>query len=173
MVWEALIILLLIIQSEKLFWLLSPHFQLTKISLDKPLPEGNWKLCSTMYWQPQQLHVSICSVQSFSRVWLCDHMDCSTAGLPVHHQLLEFTQTHVHWVSDAIQPSLSSDIPFSSCPQSFPASGSFLMSQLFASGGQNTRVSASMSVLPMNTQDRFPLGWTGGSPCIFSNTTVQ
>ena len=102
MVWEALIILLLIIQSEKLFWLLSPHFQLTKISLDKPLPEGNWKLCSTMYWQPQQLHVSICSVQSFSRVWLCNHMDCSTAGLPVHHQLLEFTQTHVLWVSNAI-----------------------------------------------------------------------
>ena len=102
MVWEALIILLLIIQSEKLFWLLSPHFQLTKISLDKPLPEGNWKLCSTMYWQPQQLHVSICSVQSFSRVWLCDHMDCSTAGLPVHHQLLEFTQTHVHWVGEWI-----------------------------------------------------------------------
>ena len=102
MVWEALIILLLIIQSEKLFWLLSPHFQLTKISLDKPLPEGNWKLCSTMYWQPQQLHVSICSVQSFSRVWLCNHMDCSTAGLPVHHQLLEFTQTHVHWVGEWI-----------------------------------------------------------------------
>ena len=44
------------------------------------------------------------SVQSLSRVQLCDPMDCSTPGLPVYHQLLEFTQTHVHWVSDAIQP---------------------------------------------------------------------
>ena len=61
---------------------------------------------------------------------LCDPMNCSTPGLPVHHQLLEFAQIHVHRVSDAIQPShpLSS---FSSCPQSFPASESFPMSQLF------------------------------------------
>ena len=59
----------------------------------------------------------------------------------------------------------SSVIPFSSCPQSFPASGSFQMSQLFASGGQSIGVSASTSVLPMNTQDRFPLGWTGWSSC--------
>ena len=59
-------------------------------------------------------------------------------------------------------PTISSSvIPFSSCPQSFPASGSFQMSQLFTSGGQNTGVSASTSVLPMNTQDWFPLGWTG------------
>ena len=56
-------------------------------------------------------------------------------------------------------------IPFSSCPQSFPASGSFQMSHLFASGGQSTGVSASTSVLPMNTQDSSPLGWTGWSPC--------
>ena len=59
-------------------------------------------------------------------------------------------------------PTISSSvIPFSSCLQSFIASGSFPMSQLFASGGQNTGVSASTSVLPMNTQDWFPLGWTG------------
>ena len=53
------------------------------------------------------------SVQSLSRVWLCDPMNCSTPGLPVHHQLLESTQTHVHWVGDAIQPShpLSSPSP--------------------------------------------------------------
>ena len=56
-------------------------------------------------------------------------------------------------------------IPFSSCPQSFPASGSFLMSQLFALGGQSVGVSASASVLPMNTQDWSPLEWTVGSPC--------
>ena len=75
---------------------------------------------------------------------------------------------------------LSSVIPFSSCPQSFPASGSFQMSQFFTSGGQSIGVSASASVLPMNTQDWFPLGWTGwislqfkGLSRVFSNTTVQ
>ena len=63
-------------------------------------------------------------------------------------------------------PTISSSVfPFSSCPQSFPASGSFPMSQLFASGGQSIGVSASGSVLPMNTQDWSPLGWTVGSPC--------
>ena len=74
----------------------------------------------------------------------------------------------------------SSVIPFSSCPQCFPASGSFQMSQLFASSGQSTGVSASTSVLAMNTQDRPPLGWTGwislqskGLSRVFSNTTVQ
>ena len=56
-------------------------------------------------------------------------------------------------------------IPFSSCPQSFPASGSFPVNQLFTSCGQRIEVSASTSVLPMNTQDWFPLGWTGWSPC--------
>ena len=58
---------------------------------------------------------------------LCDPMNHSTPGLPVHHKLLDFTQTQVHRVSDAIQPSSS----FSSCPQSLPASESFPMSQLF------------------------------------------
>ena len=74
----------------------------------------------------------------------------------------------------------SSVIHFSSCLQSFPTSGSFQMSQLFTSGGQNIRVSASTSVLPMNTQDWFFLGWTGwislqskGLSRVFSNTTVQ
>ena len=58
-------------------------------------------------------------------------MNRSTPGLPVHHQLLEFTQTHVHWIGDAIQPAISSFVvPFSSCPQSLPASGSFPVSQL-------------------------------------------
>ena len=74
----------------------------------------------------------------------------------------------------------SSIVPFSSCPLSFPASGSFQMSQLFASGGQSIGVSASTSVLPMNTQDWSPLGWIGkislqskGLSRVFSNTTVQ
>ena len=78
-------------------------------------------------------------------------------------------------------PTISSSvIPFSSCPQYFPASGSFPMSQLFTSGSQNIGVSASASVLPMNIQDWFPLGWTGwislqskGLSRVFSNTTVQ
>ena len=92
---------------------------------------------------------------------LCDPMNHSTPGLPVHHQLLEFAQTHAHRVSDAIQPSHLSVVPFSSCPQSLPASGSFPMSQLFAWSGQSIGVSASTSVPPMNTQYWSPLGWTG------------
>ena len=106
---------------------------------------------------------------------LCDAMDCSTPGHPVHHHLPEFTQTHAHWV-DGIS---SSVVPFS-CLQSFPVSGSFPMSQFFAPGGQNTGVLASTSVLPMNIQNWFPLGWTGwislqskGLSRVFSNTTVQ
>ena len=74
----------------------------------------------------------------------------------------------------------SSDVPFSSCPQSFPGSGSFQMSQLFTSGAQSMGVSASTSVLPVNTQDWSPLGCTGwislqskGLSRVFSNTTVQ
>ena len=81
---------------------------------------------------------------------LCNPMNGSTPGLPVHHQLPEFTQTHVHRVSD---PATSSFVvPFSSCPQSLPASGSFPMSQLSASGGQSIGVSSSTSVLPVNIQ---------------------
>ena len=106
-------------------------------------------------------------------------MNRSIPGLPVHQKLSESTQTHVHWVSDAIQPS-HPVIPFSSCPQSFQASGSFPMIYLFASGGQSIGVSASTSVLPMNTQDWSPLGWTGwislqskGLSRVFSDTTVQ
>ena len=92
---------------------------------------------------------------------LWDTMDCSTPGFPVHHQLPEFTQTNVHWVSDG-HPTLSSSlIPCSSRLQSFPASGSFPMSQFFASSDQSIGASASASVLLMNIQDWFPLGWTG------------
>ena len=81
------------------------------------------------------------------------------------------------WCHPAIS---SSVVPFSSCPQSLPASGSFPMSQLFASGDQSIGASASASVLPMNTQDWSPWGWTGwislqskGLSRVFSNTTVQ
>ena len=116
-----------------------------------------------------------------SRPTLCDPMNRSTPGLPVHHQLLEFTQTHVHRVGDATHPAISfSVIPFSSCPQSLPGSESSPMSQLFTWGGQSIGVSALASVLPMNTQDWSPLEWTGwislwpkGLSRVFSNTTVQ
>ena len=83
----------------------------------------------------------------------------TAAGFPIHHQLLELAQTQVHWVGDATQP--SSVVPFSSCLQSFPASRSFKKSQFFASGGQSITASASASGLPINIQDRFPLGLTG------------
>ena len=84
-------------------------------------------------------------------------------------------------IESCCHPAISSSvIPFFSCPQSFPASGSFQMSQFFASGGQSIGISASASVLPMNIQSWFPLGWTGwislhskGLSRVFSNTTVQ
>ena len=84
-------------------------------------------------------------------------------------------------LSQWCHPTISSSVvPFSSCLQSFPASGSFPMSQFFESGGQSIGVSSSASVLPMNIQDWFPLGWTGwislqskGLSRVFSNTTVQ
>ena len=90
---------------------------------------------------------------------LCNSMYRSMRGFPVHQQLLDLVQTHVHWGSDAIQPS-HLVVPFS-CLQSFPASGSFPMSQFFPSSGQSIGVSALASALPMNIQDWFPLEWTG------------
>ena len=123
-------------------------------------------------------HVQFSSV-THSCPTLCNPMDYSMPGFPVQHQLLALTQIHVYPISDAIQPS-HPVIPFSSCPQSFPASGSFPMSQFFTSGGQNIGVSASTSVLPMTIQDSFPLKWIGwisllskGLSRVFSNTTVQ
>ena len=108
-------------------------------------------------------------------------MDCSTPGLPVHHLLLDFTQTHVHWVGDAIQPSHPLSSP---SPPAFNLSQHqvlYQMSQFFASGGQSSGVSTSASVLPTNIQDWFPLGWTGGWTSLqskglsrfFSSITVQ
>ena len=119
------------------------------------------------------------SVQSLSHIQLWDPMDCSTPGFPIHHQLPELAQSHVHRVGDAIQPS-HPVIPFCSCPQSYPASGSFPTNKFFTSCGQSIAVSASASVLPMNIQGWFPLGLTGWISLqskalsrVFSNTTVQ
>ena len=104
---------------------------------------------------------------------LCDPMDCSMPGFPVHHQLPELIQTHVHWVGDAIQ---SSHPLLSSSPPAL----SLQMNQFFTSGDQSIGVSASASVLPMSIQDWFPLGLTGwislqskGLSRVFSNITVQ
>ena len=91
-------------------------------------------------------YISCCSVTE-SCPPLCDPMNCSTPGFPVLHCLPEFAQTHVHC---STMPS-NHHIPFS-CPQSFPESGSFPMSRLFASGDQSIGASASASVLPMNIQ---------------------
>ena len=177
---------------------------------------------------------------------LCNPMNCSTPGLPVHHQLLEFTQTYVHWVRDTIHSSLplsspsppalnlsqhqfssvqfsrsvvsdslrphesqhtrppcpsptpgihpdprpssqwchpassSSVVPFSSCPQSLPASESFPMSQHFTWGGQSTGVSALASFLPKKSQGWSPSEWTGwislqskGLSRVFFNTSSK
>ena len=108
----------------------------------------------------------MCSSVQFSSVTqscltLCNPMNHSMPGLPTHHQLLESTQTHVHRVDDAIQPSHPLSFPSPLAFNLFPASGSFPVSQLFASGSQSIRVLASTSVLPINTQGWSPLGWTG------------
>ena len=110
---------------------------------------------------------------------LCNPINCSTLGLPVHHQLPEFTQTHP--LSRWCHPAISSlVVPFSSCPQSLPASESFPVSQLFAWGGQSTGVSALASFLPKKSQGWFPSEWTSwislqskGLSRVFSNITVQ
>ena len=102
---------------------------------------------------------------------LCDPMDCSMPGFPVN------SCPSSQWCHPTI---LSSVVPFSSCFQSFPASGSFPMSQFFTLGGQRIGVSALASVLPMNTQNWSLLGWTicislqsKGLSRVFSNTTLQ
>ena len=115
-------------------------------------------------WRSQQLTQPLCrgclvypcSVAQ-SCLTLCDPTDCSTPDLPVHHQLPELAQTHVHCVSDAISSSVS---PLSSCPQSFPASGSFPINHFFASSGTQS-IGVSTPVLPMTIQGWFPLGLKG------------
>ena len=122
----------------------------------------------------------ISSVQSLSRVWLfaTPWTTARQASLSISNSWSPLKPMSI----ESVMPSTCLILrrPFSSCPQSFPASGSFQMSQLFASGGQSIAVSASTSVCPMNTQDWSPLGWTGwislqskGLSRVFSNTTVQ
>ena len=126
---------------------------------------------------PQFQHCC-CSVAQ-TCIFVCDPMDCSTPGLPVPYHPLEFAQVHVHWISDAIQPSHP---PTSSSLSALNLSHhqELPVSQLLASGDQNTGASASASVFPMNIQGRFPLGLTGlisllykGLSDVFSSTTLQ
>ena len=109
-------------------------------------------------------------------------MNRSTPGLPVHHQLPELVQTHVHRVGDAIQPShpLSSPSPSPSALKLSQHRGLFKWVSSLHQVAKLLRVSASVSVFPMNIQDLFPLGWTGcislqskGLSKVFSNTTIQ
>ena len=111
---------------------------------------------------------------------LCDPTNHSTPGLPVHHHLTEFTQTHVHWVGDAIQPSHPLSSPSPPAPNPSQHQGLFQWVNSFAWGGPSIGISASISSLPMNTQDWSPLRWTGwislqskGLSRVFSNTTIQ
>ena len=111
---------------------------------------------------------------------LCDPMNRSTPGLPVHHQLLESTQTHVHRVADAIQPSHPLSSPSPPAPNPSQHQGLFKWVSSSHQLAKILGVSASASVHPMNTQDWSPLGWTGwislqskGLSRVFSSTTVQ
>ena len=110
---------------------------------------------------------------------LCNPTDCNMPGLPVHHQLPEFTQTYIHWVSDAIKPSQPL---FSPSPPAFNLSQHQGLFKWISSSHQVAKVLvlASVSVHPMNIQDWLPLGWTGwislqskGLSRVFSNMTVQ
>ena len=112
-------------------------------------------------WEGQEWQIDGDRSVQFSSVtqscpMLCDPMDYSTPGFPIHHQLPELAQTHVHWVNDDVQPSYL--VILFSCLQSFPASGSFSMCQHYQTGGQKKKkkggqsieTSSSASVLPMN-----------------------
>ena len=107
-------------------------------------------------------------------------MDCSTTGFPVLPYLPEFAQTHLSILSMMLSSCLILCHPFSSCPQSFPASGSFPLSRVFTLGGQSIGAWASASVLPMNSQGWLPLGLTGlisllskGCSRVFSSTSLK
>ena len=111
---------------------------------------------------------------SVTQVWLCDPMDCSTSGFPVH-QLPELTQTHVHWVGDAIQPSCPLLLP-----SIFPSIRVFPNESVLLIRWPSIKASASASVLPLDIQNWFPLGLTGLNfllskwlSIVFSETTIQ
>ena len=122
---------------------------------------GFWDY-STVYIALYSFHEAryccCCSITQ-SCLTICNTMDCSVLGFPILLHLPGFAQTHVPWVSDAIQH-LILCCPLLLLPSIFPRIRVFSMNQFFASGGQSIGVSASEPVLPMNIQDLFPLGWT-------------
>ena len=133
------------------------------------------KLCQT-HWDNTQFSFSSVA-QSCPTLWPHEWQHTKPPCLSPTPGVYPNSCPSSQWCHPAIS---SSVVPFSSCPQSLPASGPFPMSQLFAWGDQSTGVSASAPVLPMNTQDWSPLGWTGwislqskGLSRDFSNTTVQ
>ena len=139
-----------------------------------------WCFCYLTLITHTKMSFSFSSVQSLSHVWLF-----ATPRTAAHQASLSITNSwslfkNSYLSSQWCHPTISSSVgPFSSCLQSFPAPGSFPMSRFFASGGQRIGVSASASVLPLNMQDWFPLGWTGwislqskGLSRVFSNITV-
>jgi len=165
-----------------LFWLL-----LTFLGEGRILVQNFKANEITAYVVLRSFTISGLTFKSFSQFSSAAHlcpslhnpMDCSTPGFPVQQQL--WASSNSYPLSLWCHPTISSSVaPFSSCLQSFPASGSFSTSQLFTSGSQCTGAKASASVLPVNIQDWFPLGWTGlislqskGLSRVFSNTTVQ
>ena len=126
-----------------------PQFLICKV---KALPSRPMWITKNRFKQLLIMEVGqlVSAVTQFCPI-ICDPMDCSTPGFHVHHQLPELAQTHSCPLSQWCHPTISSSVvPFSSWLQSFPASGSFLMSQFFTSGDQS--IGASASVLPMNIQ---------------------
>ena len=159
-----------------------PKISSLKMTLSSTLHPECWSCCFRDIHQLPLLRHKFSSVQ-FSHSFVSDslwphelqyaRLPCPSPSPGLHSNSCPSSQ----WCHPAIS---SSVVPFSSCPQSLPASESFPMSQLFTWGGQSIGVSASASVLPMNTQDWFLLEWTGwislhskGLSRVFSNTTVQ
>ena len=150
-----------------------------------------WLIEQCLVWGKRQVtgwavHVPCCCLVLYSVQFNCSVLSNSaTPWIAAHQASLSITKSRSLPKLMSIESVMPSNHPssvvlFSSCPQSFPASGSFWTSQLFASGGRSIGVSASTSVFPMNTQDLSPLGWTGwislqskGLSSVFSNTTLQ
>ena len=138
-------------------------------------------LVTKQHWLHGSWRRAYCCLVARSCLTLWDPMNCRTPGFPVLHYPGVCSNSCLISMRQSCYLTISSSVvPFSSCLQSFAASGSFQMSQIFASDGQSIRVSASTSVLPMNAQDWSPLGCTGwislqskGLSRVFSNTTVQ
>ena len=142
-------------------WLLNKS---QKISVPWNFKAANIVLLTPRRYERILFHTPCCSVTKSSPT-LWESMDCSMAGLPVLHYLLEFALVHV--ITQWCHPTISSSAAFFLfCLQSSPASESFPMSQLFTSDGQSIGASVSATVLPMNIQGWFLLGWTDYIHCM-------